>query len=163
MDEPARLAAIAARLPRPEWPDRVLLIPAVDALTGELVVFDRESGVPLVEAVAASCAVPGVWPPVTIGARRYVDGGIRSMTNADLAKGSDRVLVLVPSPADAPRLADTVADETAAVKSLVIWADEASVEAFGINPLSPSTRGPAARAGREVGRAQAEAVATLWA
>ena len=62
---------IAHRLPSHDWPDRVLRISAIDTATGELVAFDRTSGVSLVDAVAASCAVPAVWPPVTIGDRRY--------------------------------------------------------------------------------------------
>ena len=62
------------------------MITAVDAVTGEFTVFTADSGVDLVDAVAASCAVPGVWPPVTIGDRRFVDGGVRSPVNADLAE-----------------------------------------------------------------------------
>jgi len=69
-------------------------VTAVDAATGEFRTFDRDSGVPLVQAVAASCAVPGVYPPVTIGGRRYVDGGMRSAANVDLAAGVERVVVL---------------------------------------------------------------------
>jgi NTE family protein len=163
--EPVRLAAIAARLPRPQWPKRPLLIPAVDAVTGETVVFNRESGVDLVDAVAASCAVPGVWPPVTIGERRFIDGGVRSGTNADLAAGADRILVVEPAPADVPQPLGNLDDEIEALRpgeAYVIWADQASVDAFGTNPLSPATRGPAARAGRAVGRAQAKAVAEFW-
>src|SRR5256885_8255756 len=87
VDPADRLAAIAARLPVKRWPDRRVLLSAVDAATGELTVFTRESGVDVVEAVAASCAVPGVWPPVTINGRRYIDGGVRSPTNADLEIG----------------------------------------------------------------------------
>jgi NTE family protein len=163
--EPVRLAAIAARLPRPDWPDRTMLIPAVDAVTGETVVFTRESGVDLVDAVAASCAVPGVWPPVTIGERRFVDGGVRSGTNADLAAGADRILVIEPALEDAPQPLGNLDDEIEALRpgeAYVIWADHASVDAFGTNPLSPATRGPGARAGRAVGRAQAKAVAEFW-
>jgi NTE family protein len=163
--EPVRLAAIAARLPRPQWPERPLLIPAVDAVTGETVVFNRESGVDLVDAVAASCAVPGVWPPVTIGERRFIDGGVRSGTNADLAAGADRILVVEPAPADVPQPLGNLDGEIEALRpgeAYVIWADQASVDAFGTNPLSPATRGPAARAGRAVGRAQAKAVAEFW-
>jgi NTE family protein len=80
--EEVRRAAIEARLPVHEWPDRPLMIAAVDAATGELARFDRDSRIPLVDAVAASCAVPGVWPPVAIGGRRYIDGGTRSFANA---------------------------------------------------------------------------------
>ena len=74
--EAVRRDVIAQRLPSHRWPARILRITAVDTETGELVVFDRGSGVQLVDAVAASCAVPGVWPPVTIGDRRYIDGGV---------------------------------------------------------------------------------------
>jgi NTE family protein len=165
VDEPVRLAAVAARLPRPEWPDRSLLIPAVDANTGETVVFTRDSGVALVDAVAASCAVPGIWPPVTIDGRRFVDGGVRSGTNADLAAGADRVLVIAPALADAPSPLGNLDDEIAALRpgeTFVVFADQESVEAFGTNPLSPATRGPAARAGRAIGQAQAPAIASFW-
>jgi len=142
------------------------VIPAVDAQTGETVVFTRDSGVALVDAVAASCAVPGIWPPATIGGRRYIDGGVRSSTNADLAAGSDRVLVIIPSLADQPdpfsRLDDEIRRlEPAAV--LAVYADADSAAAFGRNPLSPATRGPAARAGRAVGRSRAAQVAAFWA
>jgi NTE family protein len=72
------------------------VVTAVDAATGEFRTFDRDSGVPLVQAVAASCAVPGVYRPVTIDGRRYVDGGRRSAANVDLAEGFERVVVLAP-------------------------------------------------------------------
>jgi len=94
--EEDRRAVIAARLPVHEWPARPLLITAVDATDGTFVAFDREASVPLVDAVAASCAVPLVWPPVTVGARRFIDGGIRSAANADLASGFDRIVIVAP-------------------------------------------------------------------
>jgi NTE family protein len=64
--ESDRLAVIRARLPMHDWPDGALAVLAVDAHTGEPCVFTRDSGVALVEALAASCAVPGIWPPVRI-------------------------------------------------------------------------------------------------
>ncbi len=94
--ESERLAAISHRLESHEWPDRKLLITAVDASDGSFVVFDGDSDATLVEAVAASCAVPMVWPPVTIGGRRFIDGGMRSGANADLASGYDRVVIVAP-------------------------------------------------------------------
>ena len=84
---------------------------AVDAHSGALTVFTKESGVDLADAVAASCAVPGVWPPVTIGGHRYVDGGVRLGSNADLAVGCERVLVITPSRADAPQPWGNLDDE----------------------------------------------------
>ena len=166
VDEPVRRAAVAARLPVPAWPDRLMLLPAVDALTGELTVFSKDSGVALVDAVAASCAVPGIWPPVTINGRRYIDGGIRSVANADLAAGYDRILIVTPADPEQPAPFDHTDEEIEQLKPgrvHVIPADAASVAAFGTNPLSPATRPPAARAGRAVGRAHAAAVASLWA
>jgi NTE family protein len=166
IDPAVRLAAIDARLPVKEWPDRRVLLPAVDTGSGAVAVFTRESGVALVDAVAASCAVPGVWPPVAIGGRRYMDGGTRSMTNADLAAGAERVLIVVPALEDAPALwGASLADEVAALAPaavVVVHADQASVDAFGTNALSPSTRAAAARAGRAVGAAAAGRVAALW-
>ena len=161
--EPERRAIIASRLPSAEWPERRFLVPAVDARTGEAVVLDRDSGVGLVDAVAASCAVPGVWPPVTVGDRRLIDGGVRSMTNADLAAGHERVLVLAAMPAAETALPDEVAGlESDGAQVLVIAPDEASVAALGDNPLDPATRAPAARAGRAQGAAAADAVRRLW-
>ncbi len=99
VDEADRRAVIEARLDSHDWPDRELVVTAVDAVTGEFVPFDRRSGVELVAAVGASCAVPGIWPPVTIDGRRFIDGGIRTTANVDLAAGHDVVVVLAPMPA----------------------------------------------------------------
>ncbi|MFG3015267.1 patatin-like phospholipase family protein [Streptomyces cinerochromogenes] len=159
VSEAERRAVIESRLPVHAWPERALKVVAVDAESGEPRVFDRTSGVSLVDAVAASCAVPGVWPPVTIGGRRYVDGGVRSVANADLAAGAERVLVLVPLgvtepfPSEQPleRAVAELRDRGAEV--VVVGPDEASAAAIGDNPLDPATRGPAAEAGRAQGRA----------
>ncbi len=94
--EAERRAVIEQRLPSHDWPRQRLFIPAVDAETGAVSVFDNDGGVPLVDAVAASCAVPLVWPPVTINGRRYVDGGVRSATNVDLAANCERLVVIAP-------------------------------------------------------------------
>lgn len=164
--ERRRRAVIAARLPSHEWPDRDLRIVAVDAATGAERVFTRADEVELVDAVAASCAVPGVWPPVTVGRRRYVDGGIRSSANVDLAAGCERVLVVAPTPDlgfvdPAVTAAREEVEQTATV--LTIRPDEGSQAAMGTNPLDPATMGPAARAGRAQAAAHLEAVSQLWA
>jgi NTE family protein len=166
--EPERLAAIASRLPDPTWPERPLVLVALDAVTGETRLFDRESGVDLVDAVAASCAVPGIWPPVTIEGHRYIDGGMRSSDNADLASGFERVLVLSPQPsgvsafpwASLEEEVERLRKEDSRVE--VISPDEGSVAVMGPNPLDPSVRAPAAHAGREQGRREAAAVHSLW-
>jgi NTE family protein len=160
-----RRAVIAARLPSHRWPNRELKITAHDTDTGDLVVFGRDSGVGLVDAVAASCAVPGVWPVVTIDSRRYMDGGVASSTNTALAHGSSKIVVLVPSPEPgAFLLGGSVADEVSTlVGSSVhtVFADDASVAAIGINALDPATRPPSARAGREQGARDAAALSAF--
>jgi len=162
--EAQRRAVIEARLPVHEWPAADLRIVAVDTATGEERVFTAGSGAGLVDAVAASCAVPGTWPPVTIGDRRYMDGGVRSMENADLAGGCDRVLVLQAMELpDDPRLAHEVARLRAAgSRVLVVRPDEATVAAIGPNPLDPSVRGAAAKAGFEQAESVSAAVAEVW-
>jgi len=163
--EAVRRGVIAARLPVHEWPDRDLRIVAVDASSGAEAVFTRDSGVGLVDAVSASCAVPGVWPPVTIGERRYIDGGLRSVTNADLAGGCDAVLVLAPMTMPAGGPFPSVDDERAALapaQVVVVTGNEAYQTAAGANPLNPSTREPCARAGRAQAAATAEGVRSLW-
>jgi NTE family protein len=161
--EADRRAVIAARLGGADWPERRLLITAVDARTGEFVVFDREQGVSLVDAVGASCAVPGVWPPVTIGDRRYVDGGLRSPVNADLAAGYDRVVILAPVTASfgpTTRTGRQIAGLGARV--VLIRPDRAARRAFGRNVLDPARRAPAARAGHAQAGQEAARVAEVW-
>jgi NTE family protein len=157
--EARRRAVIESRLPSHGWPARTLRIVAVDAESGQQRVFDNECGVSLVDAVAASCAVPGVWPPVTIDGRRYVDGGVRSIANADHAAGASRVLVVVPMgsvepfPSDVPLERSVEELRARGAQVAVVEPDEASRAAIGANPLDPSTRRPAAEAGRAQGRA----------
>ena len=159
--EPERLAVVAARLPVHDWPDRPLAIVAVEAITGEPVVFDGNSGAGLVDAVAASCAVPGVWPPVTIGGGRYVDGGVRSLNNVDLAAGYDRVLVVAP--VTDPATESQVAGLTARGAHVeVVSPDERSAEIFAGDPLDPAVRTPAAEAGLAQARAAVTAAVRWW-
>ncbi len=155
VSEEVRREVIAHRLPSHEWPDRDLRISAIDIGSGELVAFDGTSGVELVDVVAASCAVPGVWPPVTIGERRYMDGGVGSTMNLKLAKDCDTVVVLVPSGRGAPSpFGPDPAIEVGSFpgRALGVFADKDSLKAFGPNPLDPACREPSARAGREQGR-----------
>ncbi|MCW2638670.1 MAG: Patatin [Dactylosporangium sp.] len=163
LPEAQRRAVIEARLPVHEWPRRRLLITAVDAESGEFTIFDRDAGVGLVDAVGASCAVPGVWPPVTIGGRRYIDGGVRSAANVDLANGCERVVVLAPTTAGAgpiPSVATQVAQLSA--KVTVVSPDKRAKQAIGRNLLDPARRAPAARAGREQAATVASAIAEVW-
>jgi NTE family protein len=162
VSEAVRRDVIAQRLPSHEWPDRMLRISAIDAATGELIAFDRTSGIGLVDAVAASCAVPGVWPPVTIDGRRYMDGGVGSTVNLAIAEDCDVAVVLVPSGRSAPPPFDTGAvDEVESFpgNAFGVFADAESLAAFGANPLDPACRIPSAHAGRAQGRRVAAAVA----
>jgi NTE family protein len=164
--EAERIAVIARRLPVHEWPRRALRIAAVDAHSGEFVALDRDAGVPLVEAVAASCAVPGVWPPVSAGGRRFIDGGMRSPANADLAAGCSRVVVLAPVVRGIGPLvgvdAQVAALRAEGARVALASPDPAAVAAIGRNVLDPARRAGAARAGRAQAAAAAEAIAAVW-
>lgn len=169
--EPARLRwreTVAGRLPSGQWPEHTVHITAVDADTGDAVVFDRDSGVDLVDAVAASCAG---GPAYGIGRRSYIDGGYRrSSENADLAAGCGRVLVLSPlggrtrHPAAWRTGLAAQIDELHAGGSRVetILPDADSLDAFGDNMMSLTTRAPAAKAGRDQGRRLAGRLADHW-
>jgi NTE family protein len=176
-----RRALVAARLPRPEWPDRPMIVVAVDAHTGELVTFDRDSGVELVDAVTASTALPGLAPTVSINGARYIDGGVRSPDNADLASGYANVLVLSPLGGrsqtstesgqfeglrrppewgtDLPSQVEALRNQGSHVE--VITPDTDSGAAMGTNQMDPATRIPAARAGFAQGKQEATHVTFL--
>lgn len=161
-------AIVASRLPGASWPDRRMLITALDARTGEPVVFDRDSGVELVDAVAASTSS---GPPFAIGDERYIDGGYRrSSENADLAAGYRRVLVLSPfggrtrAPLEWGLQLDVQIEELRAGGSSVetVLPDADSVAAFGGNMMDLSAREPAARAGFAQGLASGERLRGFW-
>lgn len=161
---------VAARLPSQDWPQRKVLITAVDAHTGEPVVFDRDSGVELADAVAASTANGFGVPPYTIGGSRYIDGGYRADLNADLAAGYGRVLVLSPfgertrKPLDWGLHVVAQVDELRACCSRVetIFPDCDSLNAFGVDLMDLSRRRPSAQAGYNQGKAVAEQLVEFW-
>ena len=164
-------ATVAARLPSQHWPHRPVLITAVDAHTGEPVVFDRHSGVDLVDAVAASTTNGfGPFPPYRIGGNRYINGGYRRSENADLAAGYGRVLVLSPfggrsrMPLDWGMDLATQVGELRADGSRVetVFPDRGSGAVFDVNALDPSTRLQAARGGYDQGRALAGQLTEFW-
>lgn len=165
-----RRAMIEARLLVHMWPHgRDLVITAVDAQTGERATFTHDSGVPLVDAVMASGAVPGVYIPVNIDGRRYIDGGVYSNTSADLAAGYDRVLILNPLPqlaAGGPWASDANTEarglEREGSRVLVAVPDKHAVEAIGPNVLDPARRAASAQAGREQGQSMAPTVREMW-
>ena len=170
-----RRAMVAARLPRAEWPDRPMIVVAVDAHTGELAAFDRDSGVDLVDAVTASTALPGLTPTHSINGTRYINGGVRSGENADLASGYANVVVLAPFGGRSGPLPEGQfeglrrfpgADLASQVEALrkegsrveVITPDADSRAAMGTNQMDLATRIPAARAGFAQGKQEAARV-----
>ena len=173
-----RRAQVASRLPRHEWPERPMIVVAVKAHTGELGAFDRDSGVDLVDAVNASTALPGLVPTVSINGARYIDGGVRSTENADLASGYANVVVLSPlggrsqAPSQAgqfeglrrdPEWGTDLASGVEALRKQgsrveVITPDADSRAAFGTNMTDLATRIPAARAGYAQGKQEATRV-----
>jgi NTE family protein len=161
-------ATVAARLPRPEWPTQRLLITAVDARTAEPVVFERDSGVELADAVAASCAGGFAY---RIGESWYIDGGYRANAdNADLASGCARVLVLSPFGGrtrlplgwglDLATQLERLRADGSAVET--IFPDAGTEQLFGGNAMNLALRPDAARAGYEQGRDRAERLAAFW-
>lgn len=160
--EADRRATIGNRLPSHEWPERDLRVVAVDAESGRHRVLDRSSGVRLVDAIAASCAIPGMWPPVTIGVHRYVDGGVRSSENADLAVGFARVLVLQVGVFEQGQ--DPLDDERRFLVSRgasveIVRPDAESTDAIGPDPTNPAVRTAAAVAGYRQGSTIAKHIA----
>ena len=159
------VSVVAKDLEGLDWPAERLVITTVDAVTGELTLFTNDSGVPLDRAVAASCAVPGVFPAVKIQGRHYVDGGVRSAANVDLAIGHDAVLVLAPIPLAFRRYdrPGTQARRLGDGRALVIAPDRRARALIGFNPLDMSKAPIAITAGREKAERVAAKVADLWA
>ncbi len=163
--EAERLEVFRSGLGDRQWPDRRLLITAVDAGSGEPVVFDKTSGIDLVRAVAASCAVPLVWPPVAMDGHLYLDGGLRSPVNADLAKGASHVVVFAPLTAafgKDMRIDAQIARLGGGVASSVVTPNADSTHALSKNMLDPRHRSQAARAGRQQAVRVADQVRAAW-
>ena len=172
-----RRAIVASRLPRHDWPERRMIVVALDAHTGELAAFHRDSGVDLVDAVTASTALPG-GPTHGIKGTRYINGGVRSAENADLASGYANVVVLSPFGGRSGPLPEGQfegvrrfpgADLASQVEELreqgsgveVITPDADSRVAMGTNQMDPATRIPAARAGFAQGKREGTGVKVL--
>jgi NTE family protein len=164
--EDEALEEMARLLPLREWPGRSLRVTAVDAYSGSLRAFHSGSGTDLLRAVTASCAMPGLWPPVALCGRRWMDGGVRSTTNADLARGHRRVVVLAPMPrafGPGPRAErHAAALRAGGARVALLTPDSAARRAAGRNPLDPSRGAACARAGRAQAASCAAAVAGVW-
>lgn len=159
-----RRSVVEARLVTNDWP-LSLQVTAIDADTGQLYIFDRASGISLIDAVSASGAVPGVWPLVHINGRAWIDGGMVSSTNSRLADGYERVVILAPLPigyGSIPGAVEDAAAMSANANVSLVMPDEQSVAAIGPNMYGPTRRSAAATAGRAQGRSIAATIQTMW-
>ncbi len=154
-----------------EWPERRLVVTAVDADSGAFQTWDRESGVPMELAIASSCTVPGLFPTVTVNGRRYMDGGVRSGTNADLAEGHDTILIIAAlggRPEGVGPICKRTAEAEAAALSAggshveLHFMDEGSLEAVGPKMMDPTRTKVTAEAGVEQGKKLASQIADVW-
>jgi NTE family protein len=149
------------------WPEHFACT-AVDTETGAFQLWDRAAGAPLGRGVASSCSVPSIYPAITIAGRRYMDGGMRSGTNADLAADYDKVLLFaVMPPAFAAFMQPGIEQELGAVRdkggqTALIAPDTAAGEAFGVNLMDGSRRDVIAEAGFAQGKAEAERISAFW-
>ncbi|MGW6685357.1 patatin-like phospholipase family protein [Streptomyces sp. NPDC054961] len=161
--EQALLAGRGALIGAAAWPDQPLLITAVDAATGEPVVWDRTSGVPLVHAVAASSAFPGAEPPVGVQGRRYMDGALRAGANADLAAGAGTLVVIEPMAHLFPR--EQLEQQLLAVGArtvVTVGPDADAIRAFGADLQDRARWEPAFRAGLGQAPATADRLLPAW-
>ena len=162
-----------ASLPEDAWPERDFACTAVEAESGGFQLWTKASGVGVTRAVASSCSVPGVYPPVTLQGKRWIDGGVRSSTNADLAVGHEVVVIVAVRLSDwtpggalarlFARLDEEVqilTDGGATVVTLL--PDDASRAAMGGNLMDFQKRADAARAGLAQGLADAAELKTYW-
>lgn len=158
-----RIDVIRSRIHVDQWPDRDLRVTAVDAKTGRFTVWDKDGPADLVQAVASSCAVPVVWPPVTIAGTPYIDGGMRTPANADLAADADAVVVLAPIARGISKAGSAeVQLRRLPDRSTLVVPDQAALKAFGRNVLDPSKRADAARAGLRQSAEVVEQVRAVW-
>jgi NTE family protein len=153
--------AIGAILPDREWP-AALHVTAIDAEDGSLRLFDAGSGVALVKAVAASCSVPGVFPPVEIEGRLYIDGGVRSGSGLDLAAGFRAVVGIAPVREDLhgedQLVAETAVLTAGGTRVVLIRPSAGPDVALPTDSLDAGQLPDAVKAGLDAGRAQAAAL-----
>lgn len=175
--EDAFVGSVGSVLTGRPWPDHFACT-AVDAATGEFQLWNAAAGAPLDRAVASSCAVPGMYPPITIGDKRYMDGGVRTMHNADLAEGHEAVLVVsvmmtqLPPGIEDPRLSGFFARQNAGVEHLRATGSKVEVIEPDVEFLTLSGMGmalmdftmvkAAADAGVRLGQQSAARLAAIW-
>jgi len=142
-----------------------LWIVALDYAKGKRVVFGQEGSpdAQLWQAVTASCAIPGLYRPVKIGKRLYVDGGVWSPSNLDLLRDADVDVVIAMNPMSSlqPGLPTTIAERVErrlrsafgrrlgrearrlrdrGVQLLLVQPTSEDLDAMGLNLMDPSRR-----------------------
>ncbi|RDI55423.1 NTE family protein [Nocardia mexicana] len=156
-DHVARISALVGPVP---WPQRDLVVTSVDAESGELRAWTRDGAASLPQALAASTAVPGVFPPIPIDGRHYIDGGVRSSINADLAAGAELVVIVEPLAHMFPRIpSDT---ELGSATTISIVPDHATIGVFGVDVFNPAALVPAYEAGVRQATAAAPDLKGVW-
>ncbi|MFI6322163.1 patatin-like phospholipase family protein [Nonomuraea sp. NPDC050556] len=153
--EEGHLSRIGRLVTARAWPSTALLIPAIDTATGEPVVWDAASGAPLLAAVASSCAVPGVFPPITVNGSRYMDGAFRAGSNADLAADARSVVLVEP-------LAHLFPSAPPAEGVVAVAPDAGSLAAFGADLHDAAAWAPSYQAGVRQAAAERDRIATRW-
>jgi NTE family protein len=161
-----RAKVVASRLLSSEWPEGPLKLTAINADTGVLHLFDKDSGVPITSAAAASGALPGVNPPIQAQGQVWIDGGSYSAANIHLGASYNKVVVIAPVadgwPGHPGPRDEFAALQASGTQGILIVPDKYSKEAIGPNLFDPGRRPCAAEAGRKQGRHIATEVSTLW-
>ena len=153
--------------PAGTWSERFACC-TVGARDGAFKVWSKTDDVAIGRAVAASCSVPGLHPPVTIKGSQWMDGGVRSWTNAECVAGYGRVLVVAVVKTDmlghmtAMLARERVAIEQANGTVALIKPNEQCVELFGDNLMLVSRVADLVEAGIAQGRAEAARVRAFW-
>jgi NTE family protein len=165
------VATVGSALGHAPWPERRYTCGAVDTTDGSFAAWNNDSGVELARAIASSTAVPGIFPPITINDRRYMDGGVRSATNADLARGYEVVvLVAIPLGTDPAMLEAARRQLDGEMNTLregggtvaLIMPDATSLEAMGLNLMDFSRAAGAIEPGMRQGATAAAWLRDMW-
>jgi NTE family protein len=161
-----------------EWPERFACT-AVDVATGRFKVWRSDDGVDPQHAVASSCAVPCIFPPVTIGSARWMDGGVRDMLNVDAAAGHQTVLAVsctlleLPPGFSTPAMdavfgatraqLDGLRDGGSKVEAIVPGAEMLEISGWGLELMDFTRARAAYEAGVRQGEEESARLAGFWA
>ncbi len=175
--EDAFVGSIGSVLAGRPWP-KGFSCTAVDANTGIFREWDAAADVPLERAVASSCAVPGIYPPITIGGDRYMDGGVKSPLNVELATGADTAIVVsvmpmeLPPGFDDPRFQaffdgmhaeiDALRASGCNVEVIVPDLEFLTISGFGLSLMDFTVVAAAAEAGTRLGKTEADRLRDAW-